>query len=231
MKALAITGGQAKERRELSQSISTELIRRRYRVAQWLESALPPRLDAETTTVASASGRAQITWEKTFRLEDFLPYLQEDFLLLDHGHEALPCLSLPQDNMHTGDDYVIAYIGRVRHAVNKPVFQTARHLSALVDFIVAETPDILPFPDGNPCCKACGRQDCREMLRDIIAHTATVNDCLLRSGRPRAEIVINGFNLPLVQFVQDIICESCLGLLSVLNGYKPNSTIEIRLNS
>ena len=230
MKALAIVGGQDQERKELLQSISTELIRRRYRVAQWQKSASKQHLDVQTTTITSTSEHSQIIWRKEFRLEDFLPHLQEDFLLLDFAYETLPRLSLFKDCLPPEDSYALAYIGKA-HSIDKPVFQVPQHLSALVDFIVAETPDLLPYPDGNPCCKACGRKDCQEMLQDIIAHKATMDECVLRNEQARVELIINGFNLPLVQFVQDIISESCLGMLSTLNGYKSNSVIELRLKS
>ena len=57
-----------------------------------------------------------------------------------------------------------------------------------------------------------------EMAADIVNGNASRSDCV--SSRDRVKIIINGKELSLVPFVEDIVESGVKGLLSPLKGYE-----------
>ena len=225
MKAIALRGESLAARENLAQYICRELTRRRFGVAYWRNQQTGQGLEQNLTVLASGGGYSQITWPKRRSLEDYLPYLHEDFLIIDHPYDNLPNIALSAGRGVEADKFTLACVGEAKIAENWPFFHIKEQLPELLDFMVEQTPDLLPFPDGNPCCKACGRKDCAEMLVDIMQKKATPQACKLR--KQIVEVKINGHDLPMVRFVQDIIRANSLGVLSTLNGYEKNSLLEI----
>ena len=79
----------------------------------------------------------------------------------------------------------------------------------MVDFIEKAAPEKMPFINGTPCCEA------------------TINDCGVADQS--VHVKINGFELTLVEFGQNIVRGTNQGLLSTLNGYQENAHIEIEI--
>ena len=224
MKALIINGLNADANLELAEAMGKELNRRRYTFAIWQQKKEGNHNNHGTTFLSSVKGSTDISWQRQMPLEDLLPHIQEDFLLLTFNYGNLPNIvyNMPAP---AADELTFAAVNCP--ASNLPGFILPAQLGELMDFIVAKTPDLMPFPDGNPCCGLCGNKTCAGLLAKILNGTATSEDCLLKTD---LQIKINGQELTMVKFVQDIILKSCLGMLSTLNGYRENSQIEIIIN-
>jgi molybdopterin-guanine dinucleotide biosynthesis protein B len=65
------------------------------------------------------------------------------------------------------------------------------------------------------------------MMADIVAGKAELKDCAILNAK--VEIKIGDQELVLVEFVQDFIKKTVTGMLSALDGYRENSSIEIKI--
>lgn len=228
IKGLALRGGDGAARADLAQKIAHELERRRFAVALWLEeapeSALPRAGETLTTLIKGNQEQGQITWQKQMELEDFLPHLHVDYLILDHDRSNLPHLLLPAEEANR---LTLAFIGPARETIEqpRPYFVPEKDFAGLVDYIVRETPSLPPFPDGNPCCGKCGYKDCGQFIGAVLAGEKSGADCALRDNS--LMVRINGQSIPLVSFVQRVVKDTNLALLGTLNGFEKNSLFEI----
>lgn len=212
MKIFTLSGSTTAERTALAQKIATELERRHRPTALWLAAADTTAQENAAPQPAKTISGSSITFGRQMTLEDFLPYIHEDFLIIDHPMDMLPNFSL--DN--TTND--LTFGSAADFAADFP---------ALVDFIESHAPERMPFVFGNPCCRGCSHGSCRALLAAIINGKATREECSVAAPNVRA--VINGNELTLVEFGQNIIRHTNQGLLSTLNGYAENAHIEIEI--
>ena len=191
----------------LEETLAAALRRRRYTVALLDRTEQAPvrlRFDpARGGTLTFPTGRT---------LEQLRPFLQEEILL-----SRIPLPGLPDLSPATADGPL-----------------TALHLhpgegaDALAERVLEVLPDLLPFPSGNPCCRACAAGSCQQLLGEILAHRARPEDCGL--ARDQVEVEVNGVKIPMVGFVQRIFRETNLGVLRLLEGYTPNSEVVIHIH-
>ena len=211
MKIFTLNGGSAAERTAMAQKIATELERRHRSTTLWLAADTAEQKAAAPQPAKTISGNS-ITFGNKMTLEDFLPYIHEDFLILDQPMDMLPNLSLDKSE----NDLTFAKAANFRD-----------DFPALVDFVEAHAPERMPFIFGNPCCRGCSHGSCHGLLAAIIKGTADISECTVTTPNVRA--VINGNELTLVEFGQNIIRHTNQGLLSTLNGYAENAHIEIEI--
>ena len=226
IKALALRGGDDAARSALAEKICLELERRRFSTALWQqerEDGIPNSSDSASTVIKGSPSQRQITWRRPLDLMETLQYMHADYIIFDHHVQGLPHLLLAPENF---DRFALASVGAEDFSkLGRPVFTGASDFSELVDHIVGNTPALLPFPDGSPCCKACGYNDCAEFLQLLLDGEKKPEDCILRTTN--LSVSINGRGIPLVEFVQEVIREINLALLGTLNGFEKNSRIEI----
>lgn len=190
----------------LAQALAAALRRRRYTVA------LLDGTDQTPVRLSFDPGRGgTLTFSTPRSLDQLRPFLQEEFLLSLISLPGLPDLSPA-----TADGPLTALHLRP----GEPVEQ-------LADRVLEKVPDLLPFPSGNPCCRACGAGSCQALLEQILAGQATGEDCGL--AREQVVVEVNGAAIPIVGFVQRIFRETNLGILRLLEGYSPHSEVVIRI--
>ncbi len=93
----------------------------------------------------------------------------------------------------------------------------------LVDLIEKTVPDLLPDFDEE-CCGACG-YSCHEMLSRIIS--GKPNECCIRDTK--VKLKVEGKNIDMVPFVQNILKNAVLGVVSELEGYDEKSEITVEI--
>jgi len=106
-----------------------------------------------------------------------------------------------------------------------PVINGLTDAAALCDLIEEKTPERMPnFAPGR--CSRCGG-DCRSLLERVLRGEASAEDCILR-GRG-ISVRIDGEELSMVPFVEDIVAGAITGVLKTLKGYRPDAEISIRI--
>jgi molybdopterin-guanine dinucleotide biosynthesis protein B len=78
-------------------------------------------------------------------------------------------------------------------------------------------------------CGACGRSSCRDLIQVVLAGSATLGDCeVLTTGV--ASLRVDGRQVPLTKFPQDVLRGVVMGLLGALKGVEPDaSEIEVTI--
>jgi hypothetical protein len=232
MKIFAICGNNKVLCQDTINLVAKELSRRRYSVALWRQEekplpadSLPAGLDL---LIQQTSLGSSLLWPQNFQLKDLLPYIHEDFLLID-GYTPYAPHIICQDSQNDNDEYdralTIAFITDKEADATANIFQLPSGLSHLVDFLIDKVPSALPFPQGNPCCGDCNYADCPEFMRAIIKGDASHKDCSLQVNN--VEVKINDYSLPMVKFAKDIVEQTLRGVLSTLEGYEKNCNIEV----
>ena len=136
----------------------------------------------------------------------------------------------PDDLNSKWGDMSIALSGRISSTMDtykgKPSISALVDIKKLVDLIELNVYDRLPnFPDE--CCLACG-MSCNELAVAIIAGEKRRSDCVADQN---IELYCNGRRLLLVPFVQRLLKNTLLGVVSELDGYEKDCDIEIKLSS
>ena len=104
-----------------------------------------------------------------------------------------------------------------------PAIDATTDIKQLVDLIELKVYDRLPsFPPE--CCIACGMA-CAEFAVAALHGQKRRSDCVADKG---VELVINGRRIDMVPFVQSILKNAVLGVVSELEGYTPGCEIEIK---
>lgn len=112
----------------------------------------------------------------------------------------------------------------IKKVLNLPVINALEEPDLLVDFVLDNAFEPLPAFDPQ-CCSACGHS-CRE-LTGMIAHgKAKREDCVLLSSQ--IELNINGQSIDMVPFVQNILKNAVMGVVTELTGFRQNSEIEVK---
>jgi molybdopterin-guanine dinucleotide biosynthesis protein B len=165
-----------------------------------------------------------------------------------HGYEWLvlegvDCIAIPtivaahtmEDLAKKWSDMAFAVSGRVSCAntnpamaeyQGKPVIDATAEITKLVDLIELKVYERLPnFPPE--CCGACGMTACEELAKAIIAGDKRRADCVADQG---IELYCNGRRIKMVPFVQALLKNALLGVVSELEGYEKGCEIDVRLS-
>ena len=86
---------------------------------------------------------------------------------------------------------------------------------------------MLPYVDDK-CCNLCGLT-CTKMIDAIVQGKKKYEDCLIRQSK--VELKIGSHKIQIVPFVQQILQNNVMALVSELNGWEKGKTIEIKINN
>lgn len=98
-----------------------------------------------------------------------------------------------------------------------------QNIEKIVDKIEGKTFELLPDYDEK-CCKACG-YNCRELCSLILKGEKKRSDCII--SQSNIQLQINGQEIKMVPFVQNILKNTVIGVISELDGYMTNGAITI----
>ncbi len=102
------------------------------------------------------------------------------------------------------------------------VFHFEKDITSLVDYLEKVVPHRLPNMEPK-CCMACD-MTCHEMLLHMI-NNPDDNRCVLQNQD--VTLTINGVEVTMVPFVQKLLKNAVVGVVSELEGYKENSEIKV----
>jgi molybdopterin-guanine dinucleotide biosynthesis protein B len=96
-----------------------------------------------------------------------------------------------------------------------PLYDFAEIVSALKDMLVSSI--LKDLPGLN--CKHCGYNSCRDFAKAILRGEATLKDCELLTTNV-ATLKVDGKNIPIGKFPQQIIRGVTLGVIETLKGVR-----------
>lgn len=126
---------------------------------------------------------------------------------------------------------IFAVSGRVAELLGDthrdvPVINVLKDPERLCELILDKVFDLLPDVDEK-CCFQCG-YGCRGLTEKIIHGEAKRNDCIQKTSA--VKLFIDGREIGTVPFVEEILRNTCLGVVSTLDGYHEGCKIEIKLH-
>ncbi len=179
---------------------------------------------------------------------DFLYNYQMDFLDIVHKIsvdwlvvEGLSEFPLPKIVCGKTEQEVDDFLDRRTFAIsgvisNKkkeyrglPVFNplVAEQANKLWELVMVKVFPMLPYVDEK-CCDLCGLT-CAQMVEAIIQGEKTYQDCLI--NRTNVHLKIGDRDIPIVPFVQNILKNNVMALVSEIDGWEEGKNIEIKLES
>lgn len=251
MKAFTVIGTTKTGKTTTIENIIKELKRRRFSVGSIKEIHYDKfAIDTEGTNtyrhaaagagIVTARGHCEtdILYPRKLSVEEILKYYDQDYVVMegvsDYNLPVIVCASDTADiEKYRKKDYfnrVFAISGVVSNTEKDyngiPVINAVERAEELTDLIIEKVFDILP--DYSPeCCSECG-YSCRELASRILSGRSKRQDCKI--GQAKILLKIDGKNIGMVPFVQNILIDTIRGLVSNLKGYKKSGRIDITIN-
>lgn len=246
MKVFTVNGFKGSGKTAVIESVTAELKRRRFSVGTVKEISCEGfSIDAEGTNTyrhrkAGASlvtARSENETDVMFRgklpIRKILSFYDCDYCIL----EGVSDINAPKiitacnaEDIDANLDYrVFAVSGLIANGISEykgySVINCMNSVGKLVDLIEQKVPDLMPEFDAD-CCRKCGH-DCRTMLSKILSGEKKREDCVITNSD--IELRINGRKIEMVPFVQRLLRNAVLGVVSELDGYEEGEGIEVRL--
>lgn len=228
MRAVGIVGYKNSGKTTLTHALARELTRRGHEVAVIKHTS--HRLDLpgkDTAILGDAVSRvgfispqeSGIFWKKSLSLENIIPYLEAEILLIEGFKEEktfpkIVCLRGEPDDRDLFDGLAICAVGTSPkgHEFDVPLL-SLDEIGRIADLVEQKA-----FKLPNLNCGSCGHERCYDMAREIVAGTGSVEDCI--SLQPATEVRIDGQAMPMNPFISSIVRSTILGMLSPLKGFK-----------
>jgi molybdopterin-guanine dinucleotide biosynthesis protein B len=236
LRAVGIVGYKDSGKTTLTHALARELTRRGHEVAVIKHTSHHLDLSGkDTAMLGEAVGRvgfispqeSGVFWKKPLRLENMIPYLEADILLIE-GFKAektfpkIVCLRGEPDDQDLFDGLAICAVGTASKGRELGVpLLSLEEIGRIADLVEEKA-----FKLPNLDCGSCGLETCYEFAREIVEGTRDVEDCI--SLQPMTEVRIDGELMPMNPFISDIVRGTILGMLSPLKGFKKGK-IEIRI--
>ncbi len=182
---------------------------------------------------ARGLNETDILFPHRLSIDEILGFYHHDFVLLegvdDYNVPKIITAHHRQEVDERLDDSVFAISGVLAEHMEEyralPVIHALNQTAALVDLIEEKVPRLLPdFPPE--CCSACGLS-CRQLLAAILQSKRRRCDCVL--DRAQVTLTVGGRDIAMVPFVQQVLKNTLLGLISTLDGYKEHAQITITM--
>ena len=248
MKALGIIGYHHTGKTTLACTIIAELTKLGYKVASVKDihnQAYYADLDGKNTALHAKAGSqvvfakglhdSALLFPRSLQLQEILPLLQADFLIIEGMKDApvpkLVCAENTAQLAELVDGTCFGISGLIADKLNTyeglPVFCLQRNLPQLLSTVLSQSFEILPLSDPE-CCSACGKS-CYQMAVDIVQGTATRSDCLLDNAAD-TKLIIDGQEIVIVPFVQNLLRDMILAFVGNLKNSDSKGRIVIEIN-
>lgn len=174
-----------------------------------------------------------ILYKGRLEMKEILKHYDTDYVVLegvrDFNVPSIICAREEEYIEANLDDRVLLISGVISNQNNEykgiPIINSNINIKSIVDKIEEFVPHVMPNVDKK-CCNECG-YSCEEMLAKIVKGEAKEEDCLLLDSY--VELKIDGKEISMVPFVRKILSNAIKAVIKELDGYKPNSKIEIKI--
>lgn len=244
MKVFSVFGISGSGKTTTIENIIQELRRRRYSVGSIKEIHFEDfTIETEGTNTdrhckagselvtARGYNETDILYPVKLSLDDILKHYSQDYVVIegiDTGNFPKIITAKNVNEIEERlDETVIAIAGIIANDISEykgfPVINAIDDKKRLVDLIEEKVFTRLPdFP--SDCCAACN-YSCRELGIRILQGRAVREDCVIGTGN--VKLYIGGKEIEMVSFVQNILHNTIRGMVSELEGYKRDCSIEL----
>lgn len=243
MKAFAVTGLSGSGKTTVIENIIKELVSRGFSVGTVKEIHFDAfQIDTEgrntwrhrqagaDTVTARSHQETDIMFKGHRNIYDVLSQYQQDYVVLEGVRDAVvPEIAVAVENAEPIIcNLTFAVSGRYANTHDGyynglPIISGITDVKKLVDYIIEKTPDLMPDIPVE-CCGKCGT-DCRGFLSKCLKGEADINDCVLKHGK--ISLKIDGNDVIMVPFVENLLKNEVLGIVKELKGYKKGSKIQV----
>ncbi|WP_105616609.1 molybdopterin-guanine dinucleotide biosynthesis protein B [Vallitalea okinawensis] len=248
MKVISVYGYSGTGKTTTIENIIKELKRRRYKVASVKEIHFEGfTIDQEGTNtyrhkeagseLVTARGYTEtdILYQEKLSIQEILNlYKLYDYVIME-GVTDCNCPKIltaktEADITTRIDGHVFIISGRIANEKSTykelPVMNSLDNIEELVDRI--EDYAIEPLPDfSETCCGLCGT-NCKEHLKRVLQGKALLSQCKIKDDNT-IRLTVGNKELDLVPFVQNILRNAVMGIVSELDGFCEGSDIHIEL--
>jgi len=174
-----------------------------------------------------------ILYNEKLSLDKILKHYSQNYVILEgiekgNFPKILTASSLKEIDKRL-DEMVFAISGKISNQIDEykgiPVIDAVKETELLVDLIAEKVYEKLPdFPPE--CCTACG-YNCRILGKKILKGEAKRDDCII--SKSNIKLNIDGKEVDMVPFVQKLLNNAVLAVVSELEGYEKYSSIEVQI--
>lgn len=193
------------------------------------------RMAGSELVTARGYYETDILFPKRLSVESILRFYTQDYVVMEgvidtnapkiitaHGTEEID---------EKLDDTVFAISGRISNELKQykgiPVINPITDIERLVDLIEEKVYEKLPeFP--KECCDVCG-YNCRELGIEILKGKAKREDCMIGHENQNIKLFINNQEIPMVPFVQKILYNAVIGVVTELDGYQKGGNLMVKV--
>lgn len=248
MKVFSVIGITQSGKTTTIENIIKELKKRRYTVGSVKDIHFEKfAIDKEGTNthrhkmagseLVTARGyyETDILFPKRLSVESMLRFYSQEYVVLEGVDDTNAPKIVTAHNIEgidaKLDDTVFAISGRISNEIQEykgiPVINSINNIEKLVDLIEEKVYEKLPeFPDE--CCSACG-YNCRQLGIAILNGKAKRKDCIIGHEDENIKLIINDQEIPMVPFVQKILHNAVIGVVSELEGYQKGASLVIKM--
>lgn len=248
MKVFSIYGYTQSGKTTIAETMIAELKKRRYSVGSIKEihfeefnidtpgSNTDKHRNAGATPVTARGYReTDVMYPGKLNLTDILKHYRNEYVVCegvtDYNLPKIISASSVEDLEKRWEQGIFAVSGRVAEILGDeyrgvPVINVLEEPERLADLVVEKVFHLLPDVDEK-CCNECG-YGCRGLTDKILNGEATRDDCIQKTSS--VKLFIDGKEIGMVPFVEEILRNACTGVVSTLEGYSENSSIEIKID-
>jgi len=182
---------------------------------------------------ARGNKETDILFDRRLSVDEIMRFYDFDYVVMEGVTDTCAPKIITAHNTEEVDERldetVFAISGKLANTMQEykglPVINAITERERLVDLIVEKV--FTRLPDMPPeCCSACGFS-CTELAARILRGQAKREDCVITDGRISLEI--DGQEITIVPFVQDILYNAVTGVVKELDGYRENGEIVVKI--
>ncbi len=244
MKVFSVIGISKSGKTTTIENIIKELRRRKYTVGSVKEIHYEKfKIDIEGSNtyrhkdagsqLVTARGmyETDILFQNKLNINEILSFYNHDFVVLEGVRDTCAPKIVTAHNiegiLEKMDERTFAISGRISEGLldyeGIPVINSLTDIEKLVDLIEERVFERLPDVDDE-CCQSCGHT-CSQLSALILKGKAERGDCTLTEQS--IILKVDGKEITMVPFVQNILINTIEGIAKELNGYTKNGDIEI----
>lgn len=244
MKVFSVIGITKSGKTTTIENIIKELRKRNYTVGSVKEIHFEKfKMDVEGTNThrhkmagsqlvtARGANETDVLLQRKLSMNEILSFYNHDFVILEGVRDTCaPKIVTAHDVegiLDRMDETTFAISGQISNGLLEydgiPVINSITEIGKLVDFIEEKVFDRLP-DIKDECCKKCG-YTCTQLCSKILKGVAERGDCVLTDNS--VTLKINGQEITMVPFVQNILKNAVEGVAKELNGYLESGDIEV----
>lgn len=246
MKVFSVIGTSKTGKTTTIEYVIRELRKRRYTVGSVKEIHYENfAIDTEGTNtdrhrkagsqLVTARGlkETDILFEDKLKIDEILKFYKHEYVVLEGVKDINVPRIITAKNVseieELLDDRVFAIAGKVSNDLTSykgvPVINATNDICKLVDLIEEKVFERLG-EFSEKCCGECG-MSCEELCGEIIQGRSTRKDCVL--SMDNIKLKIDNEEIKMVPFVQNLLRNAVLAVVSELEGYEDGSKIQVQL--